>query len=104
MTRTDWQPKAIALVLDLIASEYPEAAPEHEAKAEFKLGTLTLRCVASRPAIKKMADKFAHPDFAFWRDAHGNTGAVNRLLRRPSLRRPVDADALLAALEKELAE
>lgn len=61
----------------------------------FRDGAFVVRCLPYREAIERVAAKYAKG----WRANHG----CNAKLARPSLRRPPNADALLAALELELA-
>ena len=90
-TMTDTRPvktRVIAAYLAQAIHAFPDDAPD-DARVTFKFGTLTIRCHASAPAVRMVAEKYRK---GFHRHAAADK------LSKPSLRRPVNADALLAAL------
>lgn len=66
----------------------------------FRFGTLVIRCRAGAEHIRAIADKYAKGPRAL---RAGSGLPARELPGRPTLRRPKDADAMLAALEAELA-
>lgn len=50
--------KQIAEALRTVAPTYPEYADTHAPRAEFRFGTLTLRCKPTREAVEAVAYKF----------------------------------------------
>ena len=89
-TMSDTTPKArvIAALLAQAIHYFPEDAPEGM-RVTFKFGTLTIRCHASAGAVRVVSEKY--------RKGFNRHSAADKL-SKPSLRRPANADALLAAL------
>jgi len=90
MNRTGSDPK-LAAAIEARAGEYPEDC-DSRARAEIRIGTLTIRCRACRPAVMAVAAKYRRGVWSLY------TGA---LPVRPSMRRPKDSDAVLAQLAAE---
>ena len=90
-TITDATPvktRVIAALLAQAIHAFPDDAPD-DVRATFKFGTLTIRCHASASAVRAVAEKY--------RKGFNRHSACDKL-SKPSLRRPPNADALLAAL------
>ena len=85
--------REIAATLRKEAQRWPEGV-ESENTYTYAIGTLKITCLASREAILAVADKFERGTHT-WRGMHRKRAKSNPLTR------PHDADAQLAALEKE---
>jgi hypothetical protein len=75
-----------------------EGAMDAETLAVIRIGSMTIRCRPYRESVLAVAAKYAKPGRLLV------TGAEPLRFARPSLARPKDADALLAALEREHGE
>jgi hypothetical protein len=90
--------RTIAAHLRTEAPKYPTEIDygTSDVVATFTFGTLKVMCPAYQERILSVAAKYERG----YRKPH----SVNARLTKPTLRRPPDADALLAALESELGE
>jgi hypothetical protein len=99
------KPKEIAARLRTLAASFPETPVEVRSSAYsftlepievFRHGTFIVRCLPFREAVERVAAKFERGS----RVSHG----INAKLRKPSLKRPPNADITLATLIAECGE
>ena len=83
-------PRQIGDELMARAGEYPQLSNLYAARAEFVIDGLRISCPATFESVASVARKFQKAPACLYRPS---------LPRVASLRRPKDADALMAALE-----
>jgi hypothetical protein len=94
--------REIAARIAAQAPEYPTKInrPDNDSeRARFAFGTLRLSCMANQEAVLAMAHKYERGLYF-----HTARTQVHRLSKHPGMKRPPDADALLAALFAECGE